>query len=122
VKRIEQAGVGGYVVEHSTVTRRDGSIEERERVEPPDWRSDAWALERLDPGTFGQRRTLDATLTLKHVDALADGLLGVIRQWGPTNRLEEIAAEIGRVIERRARSSADPIHGTCAPVMSPSRL
>lgn len=60
VRRIQQAGAGGFVVSARTRRFRDPvtgvPVEETTvRRAPPDWRAFAWLLERLFPDEYGKR-------------------------------------------------------------------
>ncbi|MFI1798993.1 hypothetical protein ACH427_16830 [Streptomyces sp. NPDC020379] len=60
VRRIQQAGAGGFVVSSRTRRFRDPvtgvPVEETTvRRAPPDWRAFAWLLERLFPDEYGKR-------------------------------------------------------------------
>lgn len=84
VAEIRRGARGGTVIERRTITRRDGTVEQVERLAPPDWKADAWFLERSRPKDWG-RRTLvevsgvdgaDIPLAVTHTarDALGDAL------------------------------------------------
>ncbi|WKK27822.1 hypothetical protein QZH56_37175 (plasmid) [Streptomyces olivoreticuli] len=60
VRRIQEAGAGGFVVSARTRRYRDPvtgvPVEETTvRRSPPDWRAFAWLLERLFPDEYGKR-------------------------------------------------------------------
>lgn len=66
VGRIRRAAEGGYVfkVTTTTLTRRDGAVEERVAEERalPQWTADSWLLERRWPQHFGRRDTVTLQL------------------------------------------------------------
>ncbi len=45
---------GGQPIWEKTTTNKDGSVTTERRIAPPDWRADAWVLERRDPERWGQ--------------------------------------------------------------------
>jgi len=53
--RITQAAKGGAVVARKTVTKPDGTVVVEERHAPPDWRADAWLVERVHAGQYGAK-------------------------------------------------------------------
>jgi hypothetical protein len=63
VARINQAGQGGAVLFEKVIETvdKDGRVTKRviaQRKAPPDWRADAWHLERAYAREFGDRRAL----------------------------------------------------------------
>jgi hypothetical protein len=58
VENIAAAGSGGFVLETVEITKPDGTVEKRERRMGPDWRADAWMLERTRPKDYGRRMVL----------------------------------------------------------------
>lgn len=58
VQNIAVAGNGGFVLESVEITHPDGKVEKRERRQGPDWRADAWMLERTRPKDYGRRMVL----------------------------------------------------------------
>jgi hypothetical protein len=101
MRRIEAAGVGGYVTEETTETRRDGSVVKRVKYMGPDWRADGFLLERADRANFSRHSTqhIEGSLTVKHVDALALSLLGILRRYVPEDQLEAVGMEVGKAID-----------------------
>src|SRR5262245_29058264 len=52
--RLEAAAQGGALVYRKSVTHQDGTQKvTEERFAPPDWRADAWVMERRDPQSWG---------------------------------------------------------------------
>lgn len=61
LRRIQEAGVGGAVIQRSTITRKNGDVEVIERYTPPSWQADSWYLERVHFIEYGRRDKLDVT-------------------------------------------------------------
>jgi hypothetical protein len=60
--RLEVAAQGGAITYRRTVTSEAGKEVVEERYAPPDWRADAWVMERRDPASWGpvQRHQIEA--------------------------------------------------------------
>lgn len=54
VAQLERSAGGGAVLERRTITRADGTTEVIEKLAPPDWRANAWWLERSFPKKWGR--------------------------------------------------------------------
>src|SRR5205814_4770554 len=60
--RITDAAKGGAVVFRKVTKKPNGTEVVEEKQASPDWRADAWLLERADPAHFG-RRALEGDAT-----------------------------------------------------------
>lgn len=58
---VEKAAAGGYVIEETTRTHPDGTVEKTVRRQPPDWRAAAFWLERQNLKEFGKRNYTEIT-------------------------------------------------------------
>jgi hypothetical protein len=76
VARIEQAGRGGAVVSERVSTRPDGTVVTERQYSLPDWRADAFHLQRAYPARWGRRVQADLTLQIQQI-------------------VQEVAAEVG---------------------------
>jgi len=74
--RLEQAGRGGAILYEHTITHPDGRVEREVKHAPPDWRADAFYLERAYPERWGRRVQADMQLRIDQM-------------------VQEVAAEIG---------------------------
>jgi len=121
LKEVQQSAKGGAVVERVTETRPDGSVLKREKFQVPDWRAAAWYLERADPERYGSRRTMNVQgpLTVKHVDALADGVLRILRRFVPQEQREGVAVEVARVVDEALEHRRIQIPGPIRPQSYP---
>jgi hypothetical protein len=64
IARLEQAGRGGAVVHEKTVTFPDGRHVTERTYTPPDWRADAFVLERRYPERWGRHVQADLTIQI----------------------------------------------------------
>jgi hypothetical protein len=55
VARIDQAAQGGAVLSEHTTTYPNGRVVKEVRYAAPDWRADAWHLERRYPEAWGRK-------------------------------------------------------------------
>src|SRR5262249_44318609 len=85
--RLEAAAQGGALVYRKIVTHQDGTQKvTEERFAPPDWRADAWVMERRDPQNWGavQRHQIEAapdSLGVLIVEGVSlDKALGRVKQ------------------------------------------
>jgi len=76
VARIEQAGRGGAVVSERVSTRPDGTVVTERHYSLPDWRADAFHLERCYGDRWSKRVQADLSLQIRRM-------------------AEEVAAEMG---------------------------
>jgi len=65
--RLEQAGRGGAVIHEKTTTFADGRQVVERTYAPPDWRSDAWYLERAYSDRWGHRVQADLSLEIRQL-------------------------------------------------------
>src|SRR5262249_5917449 len=70
IARLEQAGRGGAVVHEKTTTFADGRVVVERTYAPPDWKADAFVLERRYADRWG--RTLKADLRLEVQQMVAE--------------------------------------------------
>jgi hypothetical protein len=54
VGRITESARGGQVRIRKTITKPDGTVIQEEAIAPPDWKADAWLLERTHRDTYGR--------------------------------------------------------------------
>ena len=62
--RLEQAGRGGAVVAEKVTTFADGRSVTERTYAPPDWRADAFYLERSRPERWGRKVQADLTVNI----------------------------------------------------------
>jgi hypothetical protein len=84
VVQVRRGARGGAVVERRTIEHKDGRTETIERLQPPDWKADAWFLERSRPKSWGRRTLVEVSgvdggdipvaVTTTARDALGDAL------------------------------------------------
>jgi hypothetical protein len=65
VARIELAAKGGAVVSRKTTTYPDGRVVVTEEYSAPDWRADAFHLERLYSESWGKKQAIDLHLSIQ---------------------------------------------------------
>jgi hypothetical protein len=65
--RLEQAGRGGAVVSERTVQHADGRVLTERTYAQPDWRVDAFYLERTYPDRWGKRVQADLSLHIRRI-------------------------------------------------------
>jgi len=86
------------VVSRKTTTRRDGSIDVEEHFAPPDWRADAFVLERSRPETWGRKDRIDMRLQIEKAVQLVASEFGLDPQ--------EVIAEAQRFLREVDRDDA----------------
>ena len=64
VLRINQAGQGGTVIYEKTITHADGHVTQEVKRSVPDWRADAFHLERTQPDIWGPKERVDVRITM----------------------------------------------------------
>jgi hypothetical protein len=65
IARIDQAGRGGTVVHERISTRPDGTVITERQYSQPDWRSDAWHLERRYRERWSRRVQADLAVEVR---------------------------------------------------------
>jgi hypothetical protein len=65
--RLELAGRGGAILSERTITHPDGRVEREVKHAPPDWRADAFYLERAYPERWGRRVQADLSLEIRQL-------------------------------------------------------
>jgi hypothetical protein len=65
--RLELAGRGGAVLHEKTTTFADGRVVVEKQFAPPDWRCDAFVLERRYPERWGRRVQADLSLEIRQL-------------------------------------------------------
>jgi hypothetical protein len=77
------------------VARRIRRIEQA--AEGGTWTADAWAVERIDPDTWGRRDRLDVsgTMTVVEMRAFFVAVMGLLERYVPPERLD---AEVSNLI------------------------
>lgn len=61
VVQVRRGARGGAVVERRTIEHKDGRTETIEKLQPPDWKADAWFLERSRPKSWGRRTLVEVS-------------------------------------------------------------
>ena len=99
VARINKAGEGGALTYRKTVTHEDGRTTVEEHFQPPDWRADAFHLERSRPAAWGRQDRLSLDLTIRQAAAKVAEELGLT--------VEEVLAEAEGLIRGAASADTD---------------
>jgi hypothetical protein len=98
IARLEQAGRGGAMVQEKTVTFPDGRHVTERTYTPPDWRADAFVLERRYPERWGRRVQADLSLEIRQLAQDVAEEIGV-----PVDQLLAEAQAFLREHDRRHR-------------------
>jgi hypothetical protein len=87
------------------VARRIRRIEQA--AEEGTWTADAWAVERVDPDTWGRRDRVEvaATVTVAHVEALVTFVVGLVERYVPAARRDSELADLAAVARRVDRAT-----------------
>jgi hypothetical protein len=88
-------GYGPRKARGDFVARRIRRIEQA--AEGGTWTADAWAVERIDPDTWGRRDRLDVsgTMTVVEMRAFFVAVMGLLERYVPPERLD---AEVSNLI------------------------
>jgi hypothetical protein len=89
------------------VARRIRRIEQA--AEGGTWTADAWAVERVDPDTWGRRDRLDVsgTMTVAEMRAFFVAVVGLLERYVPPERLEAERANLIAVTDEIAGGMPD---------------
>ena len=95
------------------VARRIRRIERT--AEQGTWTADAWAVERVDPDTWGRRDRVEvaATVTVAHVEALVTFVVGLVERYVPAERRDSELADLAAVA-RSVDRTTDLVDGAGA--------
>jgi hypothetical protein len=87
------------------VARRIRRIEHA--AESGTWTADAWAVERVDPDTWGRRDRVEVagTVTVAHVEALVTFVVGLVERYVPAERRDSELADLAAVARRVDRAT-----------------
>ena len=110
--RIDRVAKGGQVLERRVV-EHGGMTETVEMFAAPDWRADAWSLERADRQAFGRAtdRKDDATLHIRVAQQVVVTIVDVLRLYLPTESLATMADDVGKRLDRVLGTSLVAIPG-----------
>ncbi len=108
MKRITASAIGGATVAKSTRRHKDGSETETTKQTAPDWKADAWILERTERETFGQHRTVDIA-TRGELD------LTVRNEINPTD-LALLSGLLAKVLKPLGAERPIILEATCKPL------
>jgi hypothetical protein len=67
IQRIRDAGHGGTVIHEKTTTYKDGRVVQEVERSAPDWRSDAWWLERTMPERYALKAHVDVNILVQRM-------------------------------------------------------
>src|SRR4029453_4815666 len=98
---------GGEKARGEFVARRIRRIEQA--AEGGTWTADAWAVERVDPDTWGRRDRLDVsgTITVVEMRAFFVAVVGLLERYVPPERLEAELANLIAVTDEIAGGMPD---------------
>jgi hypothetical protein len=87
------------------VARRIRRIEHA--AESGTWTADAWAVERVDPDSWGRRDRVEVagTVTVAHVEALVTFVVGLVERYVPAERRDSELADLAAVARRVDRAT-----------------
>lgn len=109
VARINQAGQGGAALYEKVIETldEDGRVTKRVsdiRRAPPDWRADAWHLERAYPKEFGDRQVLALKWQQEAEAMVEEEIQEMAKEFGldPAQIRQEVEESMRRRAQRRA--------------------
>jgi len=102
VTRIDQAAQGGAVLAEHTTTYPNGRVVREVRYAAPDWRADAWYLERAYPAQWGRRKGVNLERTIQR---LAEQVAAEATAAGTPLTADEVLDEAQALLDEVDRES-----------------